>query len=140
MSQHACLDTCCFECLIIKLYACVLYFCICPCSAQLSMFHMERRSRNMLIIIIIIVIITIIIIVMFCFSSSEETVLSAMTTLMYLVTPQSQAGQRKLSEHSTGFLSSVLQLFFPLYGVMVNTFAPSAGDPGLTCWLSHTSD
>ena len=26
-------------------------FCICPCSAQLSMFHMERRSGNMLIII-----------------------------------------------------------------------------------------
>ena len=36
------------------LHACVVYFCICPCSAQLSMFHMERRSRNMLIIIIII--------------------------------------------------------------------------------------
>ena len=31
------------------LYACVLYFCICTCSAQ---FHMERHSRNMLIIII----------------------------------------------------------------------------------------
>ena len=31
------------------LYANVLYFCICTCSAQLSMFHMERRSRNMLI-------------------------------------------------------------------------------------------
>ena len=37
------------------LYACVLHFCICPCSAQLSMFHMERRSRNTLIIIIIII-------------------------------------------------------------------------------------
>ena len=36
------------------LYACVLYFCIRPCSAQLSMFHMERCSRNTLIIIIII--------------------------------------------------------------------------------------
>ena len=35
------------------LYARVLYFCICTCSAQLSMFHMERRSRNTLIIIII---------------------------------------------------------------------------------------
>ena len=35
------------------LYACVLCFCICTCSAQLSMFHMERHSRNMLIIIII---------------------------------------------------------------------------------------
>ena len=38
------------------LYACVLYFCICTCSVQLSMFHMERHSRNMLIIIIIIII------------------------------------------------------------------------------------
>ena len=37
------------------LYACVLYFYICTCSAQLSMFHMERRSRNTLIIIIIII-------------------------------------------------------------------------------------
>ena len=35
------------------LHACVLYFCICTCSAQLSMFHMESRSRNTLIIIII---------------------------------------------------------------------------------------
>ena len=34
------------------LYACVLYCCICTCSAQLSMFHMERRSRNTFIIII----------------------------------------------------------------------------------------
>ena len=43
------------------LYACVLYFCICPCSAQLSMFHMERRSRNTLIIISITIIINIIV-------------------------------------------------------------------------------
>ena len=28
------------------LYARVLYFCIYTCSAQLSMFHMERRPRN----------------------------------------------------------------------------------------------
>ena len=34
------------------LYACVLYFFVCTCSAQLSMFHMERRSKNTLIIII----------------------------------------------------------------------------------------
>ena len=40
-------------------YARVSYFCICTCSAQLSMFHMERRSRNTLIIIIIIIIIII---------------------------------------------------------------------------------
>ena len=39
------------------LYACVFYFSICTCSAQLSMFHMEKRSRNTLIIIIIIMII-----------------------------------------------------------------------------------
>ena len=37
------------------LYACVLYFCICTCSAQLSMFHRVRRSRNTLIIIIIVI-------------------------------------------------------------------------------------
>ena len=36
------------------LNAYTLYFCIGTCSAQLSMFHMERCSRNMLIIIIII--------------------------------------------------------------------------------------
>ena len=35
------------------LYACVSYFCICTCSAQLGMFHMERRSRNILITILI---------------------------------------------------------------------------------------
>ena len=28
-------------------------FCICTCSVQLSMFHMERHSKNTLIIIII---------------------------------------------------------------------------------------
>ena len=32
--------------------ACVLYFSICTCSAQLSMFHMERCARNTLINII----------------------------------------------------------------------------------------
>ena len=50
MFRHDCLDTCCFEYLI---YACALYFCICTWLAQLSMFHMERHSRNMPIIIII---------------------------------------------------------------------------------------
>ena len=39
-------------------YACVLYFCICTCSAQLSMFHKEIRSRNTFIIIIIIIVIS----------------------------------------------------------------------------------
>ena len=37
------------------LYACVLHFSICTCSAQLSMFHVERCSRNMLIIIFMII-------------------------------------------------------------------------------------
>ena len=39
------------------LYACVMYFCICTCSVQLSMFYMERCSRSTFIIIIIIIII-----------------------------------------------------------------------------------
>ena len=44
------------------LYACVLYFCMSTClTAQLSMFHMERRSRNTLIIIIIMMMMIIII-------------------------------------------------------------------------------
>ena len=34
------------------LHACVFYFCIFTCLAQLSMFHMERRSRNTIIILI----------------------------------------------------------------------------------------
>ena len=38
------------------LYTCVLYFCTCTCSVQLSMFHMERCSRSMPIIIIIIIV------------------------------------------------------------------------------------
>ena len=37
------------------LYASVLYFCIGTCSAQLSMLHLDRRSRCTLIIIIIII-------------------------------------------------------------------------------------
>ena len=53
------------------LFACLLYFCICPCSAQLSMFHTERRSRNTLIninniiitIIIILIIIAVVVVV-----------------------------------------------------------------------------
>ena len=44
------------------LYAWVLYFCICTCSAQLSMIHMKRCSRNTLIIITIIIITNIIVV------------------------------------------------------------------------------
>ena len=50
MFEHDCLDTCSFG------YVYVLYFCICTCSVQLSMFYMERYSRNKIIVIIIIII------------------------------------------------------------------------------------
>ena len=43
----------CTPAILSVVYACVLHFCICTYSAQLSTFHMERRSRNTLIIIII---------------------------------------------------------------------------------------
>ena len=43
-------------------YACVLYFCICPCSTQLSVFHIKRHSRNMLIVIIIIVVVVVVVV------------------------------------------------------------------------------
>ena len=33
------------------LYASVFYFCICTCSVQLSMFHMEGSSKNTLLFI-----------------------------------------------------------------------------------------
>ena len=53
-------SACCFSIIVWTpavlsvLYACVLYFCLCPCSGQQNMFHMERRSRNTLIITVII--------------------------------------------------------------------------------------
>ena len=50
MFEHDCLDTC----AVLGVYACILDFCICTCSAQLSMFHMERNSRNTISINIII--------------------------------------------------------------------------------------
>ena len=53
MFEHDCLDTCCFGCVICKVF-CV--FCICTCSGQLGMFHMERCFRNTFIIIIIIIV------------------------------------------------------------------------------------
>ena len=45
------------------LYACVLYFCIYTCSAQLSMFHMERRSRNTLMMMMMMMMMMMIIII-----------------------------------------------------------------------------
>ena len=54
MSERDCLDTRCFGCLC----ACVLHFCICTCSRQLSMFHMKRRFKNALTIIITIIILS----------------------------------------------------------------------------------
>ena len=44
----------------------VLHFCICTCSAQLNMFHMERRSRNTLIIIFIIIVLFVVSVGGFC--------------------------------------------------------------------------
>ena len=46
MFEQDCMDTCCSGCL----YAYVLYFCCCPWSAQVSMFHTERHSRNTILI------------------------------------------------------------------------------------------
>ena len=57
------------------LCACVLYFCIYTCSAQLSIFHIERRSRNTLIIIIAIIIS----IITQC-SLTARTIVSLLTT------------------------------------------------------------
>ena len=45
------------------LYVCVLNFCICTSSAQLSMFYAKRRSGNIIIIIIVVVVIIIITVV-----------------------------------------------------------------------------
>ena len=36
------------------LYACVLYFVVCTCSAQFSMFHMERRTRKKIVVVALI--------------------------------------------------------------------------------------
>ena len=52
MFQHDCLDTCCFECLIGMCFV----FAPVQCKKKMSMFHMERCSRNKLIIIIIIMV------------------------------------------------------------------------------------
>ena len=46
MFEHDCLDRLFGHMLFWVSYMHVLYFCICICSAQLSMFHMERHSRN----------------------------------------------------------------------------------------------
>ena len=45
------------------LHACVLYFCIYTCSAQLSMVHVERRSRNTLFVVVVVVVVVFIIII-----------------------------------------------------------------------------
>ena len=43
--------------------ACVLYFCIYTSSAHLSMFHMERCSRNILIIIVVVIVVAVVVII-----------------------------------------------------------------------------
>ena len=66
-------------------YACVLYFCICTCPAQLSMFHMERRSRNTLIIVIVIIVVVAVVVVVINileFVSSLGGVLLSLTALV----------------------------------------------------------
>ena len=45
-----------------------LYFCIIICPVQLSMFHMERRSRNAIVVVVVVVIIIIIIIIVIIIS------------------------------------------------------------------------
>ena len=69
------------------LYACVLYFSICTCSAQLSTFQMERRCRTTLIIIIIIIII---IITLVCQFLSVAQFIEASTTKSFFLLYQSQ--------------------------------------------------
>ena len=49
--------------ILFVLYAYVSYFCICTRSAQLSMFHMERHSRNTLILLLLLLLLLIIIII-----------------------------------------------------------------------------
>ena len=72
MFQHDYLDTA----VLSVLYACVLYFCICTCSDQLSMCHRERRSRNTLIIIIIIIIITLMLFLVYYTSQQHAKCMS----------------------------------------------------------------
>ena len=54
------------------LYACVLYFCICTCSEQLSMFYMERRSRNTLIMMMMMMMMMVIIIIIITLSHNSR--------------------------------------------------------------------
>ena len=63
MFQHDCFDACCFEYLVCMCFV----FCICTCSAQLSMFHLERRSRNTLIITHYYYYYLFVVILVFCF-------------------------------------------------------------------------
>ena len=68
MFQQDCLDICCFECLIcmcfvvvvvvvvvvVCLFVCLfvlfLFFFLFFCTAQLNMFHVEKRSRSTLLL------------------------------------------------------------------------------------------
>ena len=51
MLDHDYLDTSCLECLVLMCF--LIYFGSRTCSAQLKMFHVERRSRNTIVMIII---------------------------------------------------------------------------------------
>ena len=67
-------------------------FCICPCSAQLSMFHLVGHSRNMPIIIIIIIIVIIL-----CPQAAEgvikPTMLSARNVQFWLQNEPQKGGR-----------------------------------------------
>ena len=69
------------------LYACVLYFCICTCSAYLSMFHMERRSRNTLITIIIIIVVVVVVVVITTLQSKMAGRVAIIVQLLTSVVP-----------------------------------------------------
>ena len=54
MFKHDCLDMCCFGCVFSVVHVYNIF--VCTFSAQLSMFHIERHSRNTIIVINIIII------------------------------------------------------------------------------------
>ena len=103
------------------LYACVLYFCICTCSAQLSMFHVEGHSRNMLFVITII--------------TNDKTHLHKAYT-----------NQRAVPAYKKIILTPPL-LLHHLLGLVVKASVSRAEDPGFKSRLrqdfsgsSHTND
>ena len=81
------------------LYAHVIYFCICTCSAQQSIFRMERHSRTAVIVSIIIM--TVITMMMTFFTSS------LFPSYKYEVIMLLRAVQVRLSLHCSSVLCKV---------------------------------